>query len=75
VIIATFPRLLRPNAAITVRRCAHVAPSRRIGPIALFIDRLPERPVQFLFETLQLPPAESAKLNAELMAGNVFRKT
>ena len=46
-------------------------------PIALLIDinGLPAQSMQFLFEMLRFPPDESAKLNAELMTGNVFRKT
>jgi hypothetical protein len=75
VIIATLPRLLRPKRAASVRRRAHMAATRPIVPIAPFIDGLPVRPVQLLFEMSRLPPAEIAEFDAELMAGNVFRKT
>jgi hypothetical protein len=75
VIIATLPRLLRPKLAASVRRRAHMAATRPVVSIAFFIDGLPDRPVQFLFEMLWLPPAENAEFDAELMAGNVFRKT
>jgi hypothetical protein len=76
VIIATLPRLLRPKLVASVRRRPHMAARRRpIVPIAFFIDGLPDRPAQFLFEMSRLPPAEIAEFDAELMAGNVFRKT
>jgi hypothetical protein len=52
-----------------------MAATRPIVPIAPFIDGLPVRPVQLLFEMSRLPPAEIAELDAELMAENVFRKT
>jgi len=75
VIIATLPRLLRTKLAASVRTRPHMAATRPIVPIAFFIDGLPDRPVQFLFEMSRLPPAEIAELDAELMAENVFRKT
>jgi hypothetical protein len=75
VIIATLARLLRRNSAVNFRRRAHAAATRLIVPIALFINELPDRPVQFLFEMSRLSPAKIAEFDAELMAGNVFRKT